>query len=869
MTPARDVGLLERDAELAALGSYWAEALVGRGRLVFLGGEGGAGKTSVGLEFGNQATGRGRFLVGACDVGATPRALGPLIDVADALGVAAELDNPDVTHASMFPRVRAALGRTPTLLLLEDVHWADEATLDLIRYLGRRMDGQPLMVVATFRDDEVTGMHPLAGVMGDLATSASVRRMQLPLLTMAAVAELARGLSVDVDVAALHRNTDGNPFFVTEVLAARSETLPATVRDAVAARAARLTVAARRALDTAAVVGTPAEIAVVLDVSGQPSVAVDECVEGGVLRDRGTSVAFRHELARQAILDIMPPATRADVHRGVLARLVAAGSQDHHRLAQHAIGCADASAVVAHAPLAAELASRLGSHREAAAHLRTALRHGDALDSVGRADLLDRLSYECYLTSQLAEAFEARRGAVALHEAAADARALGVGQRWLSRLSWFLGRHEDAERYALAAVATLEPLGSGPELAMAYSNVSQLRMLSDALPEAIAWGERALDEAHAAGDREVESHALNNIGTALLGEGDLIEGQTRLDESLAIALADGLQEHAARAWTNIGSVQATKRMLREAEQTIRAGLAYCDERDLDSWSLDMQACLAGVQFERGSTDAAVRLAEQVLRHPQLSLVSRISAKLVTGFAAVRRGDPAVAVELAALKATASGTVATERILPIALLLAEEAWTAGRIADIVALTDDVWTAYAEDGEPWLLAELAWWRALGGGVDTVPFELPEPFTLMRDGRAREAGQAWSRIGRPFWAALALTAGDPADSSEAVAALMRLDAPASAQAVRRDLARRGLPVPRGPRGHARANPAGLTARELEVLGLLVEGLSDAEIADRLTLSERTVGHHVSAILRKLGVPTRSRAAAAAGQILGTPLT
>ncbi len=763
----------------------------------------------------------------------------------------------------MFPSVRAALGRTPTLLLLEDVHWADEATLDLIRYLGRRMDGQPLMVVATFRDDEVAGMHPLAGVMGDLATTASVRRMQLPLLTEAAVAELAR--NVDVDVAALHRNTAGNPFFVTEVLAARSETLPATVRDAVTARAARLTTAARRALDTAAVVGATAEIDVVLDVSGQSSAAVDECVEGGVLLGRGPSVAYRHELARQAILDTMPPASRADLHRKVLARLLAGGGTDHRRLAQHAVACGDAAAVVAHAPLAAELSARLGSHREAAEHLRTALHHGGALAATDRADLLARLSYECYLTSQLAEAIDTRREAVALHKAAGDARRLGVGQRWLSRLSWFLGRHEDAERYALAAVATLELLGSGRELAMAYSNVSQLRMLSGATREGIAWGERALNEAHAGGDREVESHALNNVGTALLCEGDLAEGQALLDESLAIALADGLQEHAARAWTNVGSTLAVKRLLPEAERTLRTGLFYCTERDLDSWSLYMRAWLAGILLERGNTDAAVRTAREVLRRPQLSLVSRIVAMLVTAVAAVRRGEPAVNRELAELTAMARGTADAQRILPVALLQAEAAWTAGAVADIVALTDEAWVVCARVGEPWLLAELAWWRSLGGGVDTVPFDLPEPFALMRDGRVQDASEAWSRIDRPFWAALALAAGDPAQTSDAVAAVMRIDAPATAQAVRRDLARRGLPVPRGPRGTAQSNPAGLTARELDVLRLLVEGLTDAEIAARLTLSERTVGHHVSAILRKLAVPTRSRAAAAAAQVLG----
>jgi DNA-binding CsgD family transcriptional regulator len=166
-------------------------------------------------------------------------------------------------------------------------------------------------------------------------------------------------------------------------------------------------------------------------------------------------------------------------------------------------------------------------------------------------------------------------------------------------------------------------------------------------------------------------------------------------------------------------------------------------------------------------------------------------------------------------------------------------------------------------PGFAAELAWWRTLGGVVDEVPFELPAPFALMRDGRVHEASAAWEALGRPFWAALALCAGSAADAAKAVGIFLRIDAPASAQALRRERAQRGLPVPRGPRSAARANAGGLTARELDILGCLVEGLSDAEIAARLTLSERTVGHHVSAVLHKLGVPSRSRAAAAAAAV------
>jgi DNA-binding CsgD family transcriptional regulator/tetratricopeptide (TPR) repeat protein len=858
------VQLLERDLEVASLGTWWNEAQAGHGRLVFLGGEAGAGKTSLVSHFARTVIGDARVLVGLCDPGATRRPLGPLEDVADALGVRTELDDPEVRRSSLYPRVRSALSRSLTLLVFEDVHWADEASMDLLRYLGRRMDALPVLAVATFRDDEVAANHPLATVLGDLATAAGVDRMKLPLLSEEAVARMAAESGREVDVGALHRRTGGNPFFVTEVLASDTETLPATVRDAVTARVGRMSSAAKRVLEAAAVLSPTVDIEVLLHVSDQPSTALDECVQAGVLAAAASAIAFRHELSREAVLDALPPTARLDLHRRALARLVIGGSTVHSQLAFHAVASADPDAVVRHAPRAAEQASRLGSHRQAAEHLRDALQYGGSLGPSGRADLLERLSYECYLTSEPVEAFDARAQAVALHESAGDTRRLGAGQRWLSRLAWFLGRSADAERYAFAAVGTLEPLGRSADLAMAYSNVSHLRMMGGTTEEALCWGQRALNEARAVGNREIEAHALNNMGTALLRRGELVAGRSTLDQSLDIALADGLDEHAARAYMNIGALQAAKRELADAERTLETGIAYCVERDLDSSSLLMQGWLAGVVLERGRPDAAVRLAGDVLRRPHLSVVSRIPALLAMGCAAVRRGGPEVRELLEEIHTLAEGTAEPQRLLPEALLRAEAAWTEGRTDEIVALTEEVWKRCAGAWEPWILAELAWWRRLGGADDQLTFEVPEPFALMREGRVREASDAWAAMERPFWAALALASGERTDTSEAVRILRRLGAPASAQAVRRDLARRGLPVPRGPRRSGRSNTAGLTARELEVLDCLVEGLSDAEIAARLTVSERTVGHHVSAILRKLGVPSRSRAAAAARRIL-----
>ena len=182
----------------------------------------------------------------------------------------------------------------------------------------------------------------------------------------------------------------------------------------------------------------------------------------------------------------------------------------------------------------------------------------------------------------------------------------GVTERWLSRLTWFLGGNQEAEAWAERAIRTLEPLGASAELAMAYSNKAQLGMLAYDEQTALEWGERALDLARRVGDRDVEIHALNNIGTALLLAGEELGGLTRLEQSLDLAIAADAHEHAARAFTNLGSSAAVMRRFTESERQLRAGIAYCAERDLDSWEHYMGATLARLLAERGQLDACRR-----------------------------------------------------------------------------------------------------------------------------------------------------------------------------------------------------------------------------------------------------------------------
>ena len=663
--------LIERAGFLASLEGLLGEALDGGGRLVFLGGEAGVGKTTLAAALADAAGVPVRR--GSCDNVTTAEALGPILDALPEL-IAAVDDEAGVSRLRLFRNVRGALSGSPMLLLLEDVHWADEATLDILRYLGRRLAGVRLMILATFRSEEVSRDHPLTVVMGDLAGLSGVVRMQLPPLTATGVRQLLDAAGSALDADAIFQRTGGNPFYLTEVLAAGAEQVPATVRDAVLARVARLSQAGRDAAAAASVLGRRAEAGFIAAVSGQPLTAIDECLDRGVLVSDGDAVGFRHDLARLAVEGSLSAAQRARAHARALAHLTARGSHDHRWLAHHAAGCGDSAAVLRHAPLAAARAARLGAHREAAEQFRLALQHHEPPDRQ-RAALLERLSYESYLTDRLVQARDSLLEALAIYERDGDARSVGTSQRWLSRLSWVLGQNADSERYAAAAVSTLEPLEPGPELAMAYSNMGQLRMLSDDNAAALDWGTKAIGLARELGDTETEIHALNNVGTALATAGDLIEGQARLTQSLDLALARDAHEHAARAFTNLGSINVINWSLADADRHLHAGITYCADRDLDTWRLYMTAWLARSLAEQGRYDAAERHVADVTRRPHVSPITQVSVLPVAGLLAARRGRDGTG-ELDEALTIAVRTGEALRLIPVAAACAEAAWIAG-------------------------------------------------------------------------------------------------------------------------------------------------------------------------------------------------
>ena len=845
--------LLEREQQLGALQGYAEVVRSGSGRLVLVSGVAGVGKSSL-LEEAEPGLSDLRWAWGVCDGGFTPRPMGPLVDISSQLGGALhDAVSRDAGRQELFATLLDELSGTPTALVFEDVHWADEATLDLVRYLARRLARHPALVLVTYRDEELAPDHPLRLVLDALAPQRVTRRIALPRLTAVAVARLAEGS--ERDPAELHALTGGNPYFVTELLRATPGTLPTSARDAVLGKAARLEHRPRAVLQAAAAIGTRVDPDVLHAVSGCTPEDLDELVSSGLLVSDERFLRFRHELARLAIRDSTPAHRSTDLHRRILAELTGRGADDAV-LAHHAEAAGDGPAVLTHARTSGRRSATLSAHREAAAQYERAVRWATR-DDRERAELLDALATELGLLDRWEDAEEVGLDALDLWRGLGDALREGACLTRQARIAWRLGRGEESARLIESATAILTPWGTTPELAMAVAQRSGNLMTSGRHKEAIALANQGLALGRELGMTDVVADSLNNRGSSQLALGG--DWHASLEESVAVATAAGLGEQAGRAFVNLFC--GLKQSLRydEAEQTFARAWAWCEDHDVPTYG----NCLLGERdeiLERvGRWDEAWVLAQE-LRDTHMSPVNHLHPLLVFAQIGSRRGveDAEALVERAAGLAAEFGE--PQWIVPAELARAELHWIAGedeRAAAVLASLGDTVARTV----PWVVGEFAVWQRRVGLTPTVT-DVPEPFSLELAGDHAAAARRWQDLGADYPAALALVTGSDAEGwRQGLELLDRLGAEATARGVRRRLRAAGVRgMDRARRSDTLAHPAGLTRREQEVLALLADGRTNDDIAAALVISSKTVDHHVSAVLGKLGVPNRREAAAAA---------
>jgi DNA-binding CsgD family transcriptional regulator/tetratricopeptide (TPR) repeat protein len=854
--------LLEREAQLAALACYAGEARKAQGRLVLVAGEAGVGKSAL-VEELQRDLAEAAWFWGACDGLFTPRPLGPLFDIAAKLG-GELLDRcrADAPREELFSALLRQVSEPGQLhvLVMEDIHWADEATIDLLRFLGRRIRDATVLLIATYRDEGLPANDQLRIALGDLATQRSVRRVSLAPLSADATAVLAAGCALEP--AALYGLTGGNPFYVTEVVQSGMGQVPPSARDAVMARVARLDPGARDVLDAAALIGARVELGLLEAVTGSPSPAVDGLLAAGLLTGDGAAAKFRHEIARLAVQDTIPAHRRGEIHARILDALRGLGCDDDARLAFHAEAAGDGAAALSYAAAAARRAVGLGSHREAAAQFERALRFSAGVDPATAAGLYDGLARELAPLDRWQDAADAGEQALALWQAAGDRVREGDTMRHLARAMGSLCRGADAAALAQASVATLEPLGSTIELARAYANLAGQRMLDDQSAAAIDLAARAEDIAESLGDAEVLSGALNTEGCAraILGQ----EWASQLERALDIAVSARLPEQAGRAFTNISATYGDHRQFAEAERYFAEGVAYCDEHDITTYARCLRSDRITALERTGRWAEAEALSRELLSRRNPSPLNRLNPLKLLGLIGARRGESGAWDHLDQAMSYADGTGEPQHVVPVRLARAEAFWLEGRLDEAArqaGLADDV----SAGSDQWDRGAVAVWLRRTGSDRAPRGPVAEAYQRELDAGPLAAARIWQDLGSPYEAALALLAShEEAALREAVSILADLGATAALRVARQTMRTLGFrSIPAGPRTATRAHPLGLTRREQEVLDLVVDGRTNAEIAGQLFISAKTVDHHVSAVLAKLGVPDRNAAARQAARL------
>jgi DNA-binding CsgD family transcriptional regulator len=874
--------LLERETPLCALTAALDAAARGRGSAVLVGGEPGIGKSALVERFVADHAGRARMLVGICDDLAIPRPLGAFRDLADDLSAplreALWDGRPPGEFAALLVReLRGATG--PTGLVVEDVHWADQATTDTLTVVARRLPELPVVMLLTMRPGELEPDHPLRSAL-DAMQRATMLHIELAPLSRAAVAQLA-GDAAD----RVHELSRGNPFFVRELLAHGTDPFPPSLANAVLGRVARLDPDARELLELIAVVPGRVPTDVLDVVAPEWWVAAAEAERRQLLTTERRHVRFQHELTRAAIHSSLPPARRRRLHQRVLTALLQLDA-DPADIVQHAEAAGDTEVVAEHALTAGRRAATSGANRESYAHLRRVvdLMASRAADpELEQLDVLEAFARSAWLTGHLDEALAAVSRAHDLAAHLGDPVAQARNLRLRAQLHWFRGDGQAAWRDACAGVRHLEGTAASGELAHSYAQAAELSMLAGRADDTVRFGQQALRLA--GDDAATRAQALTAIGAGRM-QLDLDQVAPLLD-ALEVALAS--QQHDQVVFTMVSLAYLHLQWVQPEHARIHAEQArsYARSHELDGLARFLDAFLAGLELRAGRPDRALTLAG--VRRPVREAAARgnaprrseggggadgrvadggagqgtiagLQAEVVATELAIRRGDARADERLAALVLVADRTGMITHIGAALELQVERALTAGtplpvdRFGEVARI---VGRQALRAGS--MAGRVAGLAAMCGLPVRFSGKAPTPYAAMMARDWQGAAEAFAAVGWRHDQALLLSLVDSEEAlTQALGLARSLSAGPLEERVCRRMRRLRFSVPRGPLAATRANPAQLTSRQVEVLREVRDGASNARIAERLHISPRTVEHHVAAILTKLGASSRAEAVA-----------
>ncbi len=850
--------LLERDQFISDLNALFDKIQTENGIVVAISGEAGIGKTSLVEAFTNLLKDQNKILWGACDDLFTPRPLAPLYDIASQLNsnIIDQLDS-GIPRPSIFSNFLNAIQNSEAkIIIIEDMHWADESTLDLLKFLGRRINKLKTLLIITYRNDEIKSDHPLKLALGSIPSD-FLKRIKLNPLSEESVKYLAaKHGRFD---SSLYQMTGGNPFLVTQILSNDQQETPATIKELFTSKLKKLSAAGKSFVELISVIPGKAEKWIIRKLLNDLNV-VDEILDIGIIKSEGNALLFRHELARIAIEESLSETKRIILNSQVLSVLIKEKNIDHFlaRIVHHASKAQLSESIIKYAPLAAAQASQLGAHNQAVKHYQIALQYENQISVEQKLRLLEGMSYECFLVGRVKDAISASEEALHILKQYPDPKREGEIYRRLSRILWYDCQDEKGEEYLNKAITILGKLPPSTQLAMSYSNKSQTYSIREDSKNAIEWGYKAIELAGKVNDIEVEAHSLINIGCAKMLTGDQ-SGEADLFRSLDISLKNDFYEQATRCYVNLGSIYLQQRNLYEAEKYFSSGLEYGNEKDIYVFSLCMAGHYGKAKLHLGDWEEAIDLANLVLKQESVPSGNSVMPLNVIALLRARRNDPGVLKLIDEISKLAFQMGEMEKIVSVTSTKAEYFWLQNKLGAVVNELEAVYLKVIKTNNPWAIGEIAYWLWKADSLSEKPKLIAKPFQLQIEGKWKEASNAWGELHCPYEQALALSEGEENAMKKAIEIFEKLGASATVLLIKQKMRSSGIKrIPKGPRQSTKENFAGLTTRQLEVLKLVAHGKSNSEIADNLYISAKTVDHHVSAIFSKLNIHSRIEAAA-----------